>query len=128
MRDIVHNIGVAQALAPAVIAATTTGAAVDLSGFGSAAFIINTGAIVGSGDFTAKVQESDTTTDGDFTDVASSALQGSLPASLAANSVVKVGYVGFKKNARLVITKNSGTSIAVSASVVKGDAAKRPVT
>lgn len=127
MRDLVHNIGVAQALVPAVISATTTGTAIDLSGFESAAFVISTGAIVGSGDFTAKVQESDTTTDGDFADVAASSLQGTLPASLAANSIVKVGYAGFKKNARLVITKNGGTSIAISAAVVKGHAAQRPV-
>lgn len=127
MRDIVHNIGAVQALAPAVLAATTTGAALDLNGFESAALVINTGAIVGSGDFTAKLQESDTTTSGDFTDVAASALQGSFPASLAADSVVKVGYAGFKRYLRVVVTKNSGTSIAAGAVLVKGHAAQRPV-
>lgn len=127
MRDIVNNISTVQALAPAVLAATTTGAALDLNGFESAALVINTGAIVGSGDFTAKLQESDTTTSGDFTDVATSALQGAFPASLAADSVVKVGYVGFKRYVRLVVTKNSGTSIAAGALLVKGHAAQRPV-
>ncbi len=127
MRDLVHNIGVVQALGPAVLSATATGAALDLKGFGSAAVVVNTGAIVGSGDFTAKLQESDTTTSGDFTDVAASAMQGSFPASLAADSVVKVGYAGFKRYVRLVVTKNSGTSIAAGAVLVKGDAAQRPV-
>jgi hypothetical protein len=127
MRDIVHNIGTVQALAPAVFAATTTGAALDLLGFESAAVVINTGAIASSGDFTAKLQESDTTTSGDFTDVAATALQGEFPASLAADSVAKVGYTGFKRYVRLVITKNSGTSIAAGAVLVKGNAAKRPV-
>ena len=127
MRDLVHNIGAVQALGPAVLSATATGAALDLNGFGSAALVVNTGSIVGSGDFTAKLQESDTTTSSDFTDVAASALQGTFPASLAADSVVKVGYVGVKRYIRLVVTKNSGTSIATGAVLVKGAAVKRPV-
>jgi hypothetical protein len=128
MRDIVNNIGAVQALAPAVIAATATGAALDLLGFESAAIVINTGAIVGSGDYTAKVQESDTTTSGDFADVDADDLQGAFPASLSADSVVKVGYRGFKRYLRLVVTKNSGTSIAVGALLIKGNARQRPVT
>lgn len=127
MRDLVNNIGTVQALAPAVLAATTTGAALDLLGFESAAVVINTGAIVSAGDFTAKLQESDTTTSGDFADVVATALQGEFPASLEANALVKVGYVGFKRYVRLVVTKNSGTSIAAGAVLVKGHAAKRPV-
>lgn len=127
MRDIVHNIGAVQAIAPAVLAATTTSAALDLLGFDSAAFVVNTGSIVGAGDFTAKVQESDTTTAGDFTDVAASHLHGALPASLAADSVVKVGYRGFKRYVRLVLTKNSGTSIGAGAVLVLGHASERPV-
>ncbi|MCO6178821.1 hypothetical protein [Ciceribacter sp. RN22] len=127
MRDIAHNIAAVQAIAPDVLAATTMGAALDLLGYGSAAFVVNTGAIVGAGDFTAKVQESDTTTSGDFTDVDAGLLHGALPASLAANSVVKVGYRGFKRYVRLVITQNSGTSIAAGAVLVKGSAAERPV-
>lgn len=128
MRDLVNNIGVVQALAPQVLAATTTGAALDLLGFESAAIVINTGAIVGSGDYTAKIQESDTTTSGDSADVGADDLQGSLPASLSADSVVKVGYRGFKRYLRLVVTKNSGTSIAAGALLVKGNAHQRPVT
>ncbi len=127
MRDIAHNIGVVQAIAPAVQAATVTSAALDLLGFGSAAFVINTGAIAGSGNFTAKVQESDTTTAGDFTDVDADHLHGSLPAVLSANSVAKAGYRGFKRYLRLVLTLNSGTSIAAGAVLVKGNASERPV-
>lgn len=127
LRDIVHNIGVVQAIAPAVQTATVTSAALDLLGFGSAAFVVNTGAIAGSGNFTAKVQESDTTTAGDFTDVAADHLHGSLPAVLSANSVAKVGYRGFKRYLRLVLTLNSGTSIAAGAVLVKGNASERPV-
>lgn len=128
MRDLKSNIGVVQALAPAVLAATVTGAALDLLSFGSAVLVVNTGAIVGAGDFTAKLQESDTTTSGDFTDVAAGDLHGSFPASLAADSAVKVGYAGHKRYVRLVITKNGGTSIAAGAVLVKGSPAEKPVS
>ncbi|WP_313193692.1 hypothetical protein [Shinella zoogloeoides] len=125
MRDIVSNIGVVTAIAPAVLAVTTTGAALDLLGFGSAAFVITTGAVAGDGDFTAKVQDSD---DGAaFDDVPADQLQGELPETLEANSVTKIGYAGFKRHVRLVVTKNGGTSIAASAVLVKGNAAERPV-
>lgn len=127
MRDLANNVAAVQAVAPAVLAATNTNAAIDLQGFESAAVIINTGAIVSAGDFTAKLQESDTTTGGDFTDVVAANLVGSFPASLVADSVVKVGYVGSKRYLRTVITKNSGTSIAAGAVILKGDAHSRPV-
>jgi hypothetical protein len=127
MRDISQNLAVVQAVAPAVIAATTTSDPIDLLGFEAAMLIIETGAIAGSGDYTAKLQESDTTTSGDFTDVVAGDLIGSFPASLAAASVVKVGYIGHKRYVRLVITKNSGTSIAAGVVVVKGKASVRPV-
>lgn len=127
MRDLANNVAAVQAVAPAVLAATNTSAAIDLQGFESAAVIINTGAIVSAGDFTAKLQESDTTTSGDFTDVVAANLVGSFPASLVADSVVKVGYVGNKRYLRTVITKNSGTSIAACAVIVKGYAHSRPV-
>ena len=127
MRDLASNIGTVPAIAPAVLAATTTGDAVDLQGFGSAALIVATGAIVSAGDFTAKLQESDTTTSEDFSDVAAGDLVGALPASLAAASVAKVGYVGHKRYVRPVITKNGGTSIAAAAVVIKGEPAEAPV-
>lgn len=127
MRDLVNNIGTVAALAPAVLTATATGAALDLIGFGSAAVVINTGAIASAGDFTAKLQESDTTTSGDFTDVAAGHIEGSFPTSLEESAVVKVGYKGFKRYIRLVVTKNGGTSIAASAVLIKGHAAERPV-
>jgi hypothetical protein len=127
MRDLASNIGVVQALAPQVLAATDTSAAIDLLGFNSAAVVINTGAIASSGNFTAKLQESDTTTSGDFTDVAAANLVGTLPAALAAASVYKQSYIGTKRYLRLVTTKNSGTSIAVGAVIVKSRAASRPV-
>ena len=127
MKDLYSGLGVIQALAPAVVAATSTATAIDLQGFNSALVVVNTGAIAGSGDFTTKLQESDTTTGGDFEDVADADLIGAFPASLEADSVVKVGYRGTKRYIRTVTTKNSGTSIAAGIVVVKGDPADAPV-
>jgi len=127
LRDLANNIGVVAAVAPAVLTATNTSAAIDLLGFNSAAVVINTGAIVSSGDFTATIEESDTTTSGDFTTVAAADLVGTLPAALAASTVYKVGYTGGKRYIRTVLTKNSGTSIAAGAVVVKGNPGSAPV-
>lgn len=127
MRDIASNIGVKLALSPAVQAATIKGNAIDTNGFNSVAFVVNTGAIVSAGDFTAKLQHSDTTTDGDFTDVVAADQTGSFGASLPADASVKAGYIGNKRYIRVVLTKNSGTSIAAGAVAVLGHAADRPV-
>lgn len=130
MRDIVSNVGVAQVVAPVVLTATTTSEAMDLLGFNAAVIVVNTGAIAGAGDFTAKLQDSDTPDDSpdEFEDVPAAQLQGVFPESLAENAVVKVGYAGFKRYVRLVVTKNSGTSIAACAVLVKGQASERPIS
>lgn len=127
MRDLHNTIGAVLALSPAVLAATIKGLTVDVRGFNSAELIINTGAIVGAGDFTAKLQESDTTTDGDFTDVAADDLLGALPTSLTADGAFRIGYIGKRDFVRVVVTKNGGTSIAAGAVVVKGSPALAPV-
>lgn len=120
MKDIHSRMAVVQALAPAVLSATNTGAALDLQGYNAAMLVVNTGAIVSAGDFTTKLQESDTTTAGDFTDVAAADLNGTLPATLEANSTYKVGYRGTKRYLRQVTTKNGGTSIAAGIVLIKG--------
>ena len=90
--------------------------------------VVNTGAIAGDGVYVMSIQESDTTTDGDFTDVADTDLVGSLPDALDASTVYKVGYIGHKRYLRGVITKSSGTSIAAGAVIVLSNAHKRPVS
>lgn len=127
MRDSASNIGVRNAISPAVIAATTKGNAIDRKGFESVTFVINSGAIAGDGLYVAKLQDSDTTTDGDFADVNAKFLIGVMPASIAADSAVKQGYVGHKRYARVVLTKTSGTSVAAGAVAILGDANSRPV-
>jgi hypothetical protein len=127
MRDFVSNIGPVASIVPAVQAASANGAAVDLLGFNGAALVINTGAVAGSGDYAIKLQESDTTADEDFDDVAASDLIGTLPATLEASKVYKQGYIGNCRYVRAVITKASGTSIAAGAIIVKGRPASAPV-
>lgn len=127
MRDLASNIGVVQTLAPVDYAATTKGTTVDTKGFNSAAIIVNTGAITSAGKYVVSMQESDTTTDADFIAVAAGDLIGSLPAELAATSAYKVGYRGFKRYIRAVITKTSGTSIVAGAVAVLAGAAQKPV-
>lgn len=127
MKDLVSKIGPVAVLAPAVVSATDTSAALDLQGFNSASLIVQTGAIVSAGDFTVKLQESDTTTSGDFEDVAAGDLEGSLPDTLEADSIYKIGYTGSKRYVRAVSTKNGGTSIALSITLVKGHPESAPV-
>jgi hypothetical protein len=130
MRDLAHNIGAVPALAPAVQASATTGAAIDTKGFGSVAIIVNTGAIAGDGDFGAKLQHSDTTTSGDFVDAPAGTFTTDAPATLEANSAYRLGYIGgasLKRYVRIALTKAGGTSIAAGAVAVLGNAADKPV-
>lgn len=119
MRSIEPNIGAVSVIAPAVQSGDDTSAQLDLLGFESACLVVNTGAIVGSGDFSIKFQESETS-GGTFTDVAAEHLTGEVPATLAADSVYRLGYIGFRRYIRTVLTRNSGTSIALGAVLIKG--------
>lgn len=127
MKDTYSDFGLVAATVPQVLAATDTSPAIDLQGFNSALVVVNTGAIVSAGDFTTKLQESDTTTSGDFTDVVAGDLLGAFPASLAASTVYKVGYKGAKRYIRTVTTKNGGTSIAAGIVVLRGHPYDAPV-
>jgi len=126
-KDSYSNVSVAASLAPAVQAATLKGSTVDTSGFATALLIVNTGAVAGDGDYSIAIQESDTTTDGDFADVADADLLGTLPATLEASKVYRQGYIGKKRYLRAVITKTDGTSIAAGAVFVLGTPALAPV-
>lgn len=127
MRDLAANIATVPALVPAVkSSASETGSALDLQGFESAALVVNTGAIAGDGDFSIKLQESDTTTAGDFADIDPAHLVGEFPETLEASSTYRQGYIGHKRYLRAVLTRDSGTSIALSAVLVKGHPHDRP--
>ncbi|MFS0739432.1 hypothetical protein ABC365_02285 [Brevundimonas sp. 3P9-tot-E] len=119
-RDLVSSISPRPSIAPAVHAATVTGEPVDLNGYESATVSIVTGAIAGDGLFTFKLQDSDTTTSGDFEDV------GPASEPLLADEGYKAGYVGTKRYVRAVLTKTSGTSIAAAVTIIRGHPHDRP--
>lgn len=129
MRDTYHSHKAVLALAPAVQADSVDGAAIDIQGFDSALIVVNTGAVAGSGNFGAKLQESDTTTGGDFTDVAAADQLGTFPATLVASTAYRVGYIGSKRKRfiRVVLTKASGTSIAAGVVAILSNGEREPI-
>lgn len=125
MRSLAANIGVKSSIDPAVQSATITGTAIDTLGFGSLAFIVQTGAIAGSGAFSLSFEDSDDNTT--FAAVAADQIKSNAPATLTASGTFKAGYHGFKRYVRPVLTKASGTSIAAAVSAVLGRASQRPL-
>ena len=125
MRDLYSNIATVVALAPAVQSAAADGAAIDIKGANRAAIVVSTGAIVGSGDFGVKLQESDASGSG-FADVAAEFVDSDAPATLAASSSYRLGYRGHKRYIRVALTKAGGTSIALGAVGILSDLAERP--
>ncbi|MBY3306169.1 hypothetical protein HFO04_25865 [Rhizobium laguerreae] len=125
MRSIAANIGAKSSIDPAVQSASINGTGVDTLGFGSLAFLVQTGAIVGSGVFGVSLEDSDDNTT--FAAVAAEQVKSNAPTALMASSTYKVGYHGFKRYVRPVLTKASGTSIAAGVTAVLGYAASRPV-
>jgi hypothetical protein len=122
MKDMHNNIKVVAAIAPAVKTDAETGGTIDLRGFGSAEIVVNTGALVGAGDFGFKLQHSHTTENGDFSDVTGADLLGTAPAAaMTAASVYKVGYVGGRRYIRVATLDNGGTSLAIGAVAILGE-------
>ena len=125
-KDSFHDNAVVAALAPSVATTAASGAAIDLQGFNSVLFAINTGAVAGDGDFGVKIQHSNTSTSADFVDAPAANVLGDLPATLGENTAYRVGYTGGKRYARLALTKGGGTSIAIGAVAVLGEPAIAP--
>ncbi|QGM46653.1 hypothetical protein [Methylocystis heyeri] len=125
MRDLYSNVGVVQALAPAVQSATVDTAAIDLEGFEGLAFIIETGALVGAAEFSVSLQDSaDGTT---FNAVDPTLVDSNAPQYLAADASYKVGYRGFNRYVQAVLTLVSGTSLVIGVTALKGFPHSAPV-
>lgn len=132
--NIVHNVKQVLLLSPVVLTADAESRVLDTQGFERAAFSIQVGAVTvdGSNYMTAKVQESDTTADADFTDVAAADLIGStieaIDAAGNANTVQTAEYKGTKRYLRVVLTE-TGTTASVACSVLGllGDPRHAPV-
>lgn len=141
MRDIHHNLGIVEAIPPAVYSADNTPGAVDLLGFDAAEIAIQVG--VGGITFTGtnKIEFVVTHSDDDVTYAAvtdedllgvtgvASGIVLALKTAHAAASVTRVGYVGDKRYLKLLAdfggTHGAGTPIA--ATVIKGHACTKPV-
>ena len=119
--DLKTNYVDVQALPPAVYSATKSDASIiDAGDCNSIRVIINTGAIVGDGLFVPSIVMGDAADLSDGVAIAADRLIGTLPASLAANSIYSVSYKGdLQRYLRVVLTKTSGTNIAASAAIVK---------
>jgi hypothetical protein len=126
-KDSYSNVDVVASLVPAVQSAAADGTTVDLKGFYSALMIVNTGAIASAGDFGIVIEESDTTTDGDFAPAAAADLIGTIPATLEASTVYRQAYIGSKRYVRAALSKAGGTSIAAGAVFVRGMPHHAPV-
>lgn len=131
MNDLYNNISVVQALAPVAVAADNTGSAIDLAGYKSVVIVWNVG-VVTDGTYAIEIQESDTTTGGDFTAVADADLIGTEKTGVTTTNdeaVYIVGYKGSKRYIRYKITETSAGSTGgiMSVSVIKGLPAHAPV-
>lgn len=117
-RSLKEDISVAGSIAPALIAATATGAAVDTLGFESATIVFIPGTIT-DGTHTPSVLESDDNST--FTTVAAGDLIGSL-AALATGVIQRVGYRGMKRylKAKSTVTGSPATGGSYGASVILG--------
>lgn len=122
MRDTYHHFVAVPALASASQADERAGAIIDLAGYESVLFVVNTGTVTGSGDFGFKIQESDTPDAGAFTDAKPEDVLGTAPATLEANKAYRLGYVtsSMKRYVRLALTKAGGTSIQAGAVALLG--------
>ncbi len=125
-KDLYSNFAAVQAVASGSKSDAVEGVAIDLKGFYSALFVVNTGTVTGDGDFSFKVQESDEAGSG-FADVDADDVIGTAPATMAATSAYKLGYRGSKRFIRLAVTKTGGTSIQLGAIAILGHAHHAPV-
>ena len=127
MRDLYNHVAWDESVRPAVHSADATGEQVDLRGADSATILITIGAIVGTADDASIIiQESDTTTGGDFAAVADGDLLGAEPTALEPNSFHKVGYIGSKRYLRIILDVGTETSVAGSAGVLSGHLSRAP--
>ncbi|MFB9952194.1 hypothetical protein ACFFP0_25405 [Rhizobium puerariae] len=142
MRDLVSNIGLVTAIAPAALDADNTPAVIDLLGFNSAVVAIEVG--VGGITFTSsnkvefKLSHSDD--DDTYDAVTIDDVQGvetvgtggiiyALTAAHAAATVTKVGYIGNRRYLKLLadFSGTHGSPTPISAIVIKGNPAVAPV-
>jgi hypothetical protein len=133
-KDMFNNVKIARMISPISPAATGTinSTIVDTAGFNSCTVVIASGAQgAGVTGVTPVVQESATTTTGDFTAVADADLIGlesgaTLGLAANANKQAKIGYVGSKRYVRLQLAVTGSATGVYSAMAILGDPIKGP--
>lgn len=139
MRDLYNDIAFVQLLAPVDIATTDTASAwLDTQGFQSAVLEASIGIITtpdANSYITPIAQESDTTVDGDATEVAAADLSGAFTKMDAANEDEVIQRVGYRGNKRYIRVKyditdaDGGISAAlVAVTGILSHGGTRPVT
>lgn len=121
--DLTEVVGAVQTLSGTT---PNNSALFDTRGYGSLRVSLLTGTVTDAGTaagFTLKLQESDTTVAGDFTDVAAQDIQPARGATATTITVTTdgangisagaLGYVGNKRYVRAVITGTAGTNATV---------------
>ena len=136
MRDLYHNVSVAQPLNPAVSTTTKTSSTIDLQGFNSANVVFSIGnaadTLSGSLYWTLKLQHCDD--DATYVDLASTDIYGGttsvvIDSSSKDKTSYGFGYIGNKRYLKAIATPtgshSSGTPIGVVA--LRGAPAYNPV-
>ncbi|WP_448192720.1 hypothetical protein [Azospirillum sp. sgz301742] len=129
MRDLVHNLGVVNAIPPQTITTTPVSSAVlDLLGFNSVAVFVAAGTIT-DGSYAVTLTAGDKADGSDQADATADVL-GSLPTFAATddNTAKKFGYAGPHRYLVVTITPTGATSGGLfSAEMAKGHPAAVPV-
>lgn len=106
MRDLYNNIAVVHLLdAKDITTSDTASSILDLQGFESACILVNVGAITtpdADSYITPVLQESDTTANGDFTDVDAADIIGAFTKIDAATKDQTTQFVGYKGTKRYI--------------------------
>lgn len=129
------DLKAAHSVAPQSITAdadgtSVKGAAIDCRGFDEAQVVLHHGAVADGATLSAKVQESATTTDGDFTDITDAAFADVAGGATVLSGIYqgRLNLVGRKRYIRVVTTLTGNTLAGlVAASVVLAQANQRPV-
>jgi hypothetical protein len=124
-KDLVHDIKVAQCVVAQTLTATTTGTAVDMSGYEAATFIINVGTGV-STDNKLTVSLVEGAASDSLTDVAA-ADQLNASFDITAVGVYKIGYRGVKRYVAVKLTETGTVSAPVSVTGVLSSARVAPI-
>ena len=128
MHDSAHDLNVISSAAPAARTATYNGAAIDLQSYDSVTIALVVGAWT-DGTHTPKLQESDDASI--WTDVAAGDLVNAfspISSSAGQNAVQRVGYVGYKRYVRPVLSVSGSPSTGLLSSVtaIRGRSLYKP--